>query len=494
MHQPEPDFAPRVLHLTQPVDGGVARVVTDLARAQLAAGMRVTVACPESGLARDLRSLGADVRRWEATRAPGPSLPGEVRRLGRMLTAVRPDLVHAHSAKAGLAGRLAVRGRVPTVFQPHAWSFEAVGGSTAALALRWERLGARWAHRLVCVSEAERTTGRRAGIAGHWSVVPNGIDLDRFHPAPVDTVRAALLPDADPAAPLVVCVGRLCRQKGQDVLLRAWDAVLRRLPGARLALVGDGPDGEELRSRAPESVVFAGSVADAVPWYQAADLVVLPSRWEGMALAPLEALACGRPVVVTDVDGARESMPSALAPRCVVPPDDPAALAGAVVHLLLDPLLRESLGHEGRRHVVDAHDVRRTAAAVSDLYRELLAGTRPFAPPATRLPSAAHPAGPAEPDGPTGLTDHAPSTEPSEPSEPSGPCDSSDPSGPSRAPHPSRAPEPPDPAPSADIRSTGAPAERPTAAPPTTARPTAEPPAGRSTDDISNERRESIHS
>ncbi|MFH8799468.1 glycosyltransferase [Streptomyces sp. NPDC017936] len=379
MHQPEPDAGSRVLHLTQPVDGGVARVVTDLARAQLAAGLHVTVACPDSVLAGDLRSLGADVLRWEASRSPGSSLPGEVRRLTRLLARARPDLVHAHSAKAGLAGRLAVRGRVPTVFQPHAWSFEAVGGTTAALALAWERFGARWADRLVCVSEAERATGVRAGIDGRWSVIPNGIDPGRFHPAPVDTVRAALLPDADPAAPLVVCVGRLCRQKGQDVLLRAWETVTGRVPGARLALVGDGPDQARLRARAPRSVVFAGAVTDVVPWYQAADLVVLPSRWEGMALAPLEALACARPVVMTDVDGARESLPAALADRCLVPVEDPAALAAAVTGLLLDPLLRESLGHQGRRHVLSTHDVRRTAGAVADVYRELLGRRRPAA-------------------------------------------------------------------------------------------------------------------
>ncbi|MCX5369820.1 glycosyltransferase [Streptomyces sp. NBC_00015] len=376
MHQPEPDARPRVLHLTQPVDGGVARVVTDLTRAQLADGLHVTVACPAGRLAGELRSLGADVRHWAASRSPGPSLPGEVRRLVRLLAEVRPDLVHAHSAKAGLAGRLAVRGRIPTVFQPHAWSFEAVGGTTAALALKWERFGARWADRLVCVSEAERTTGLRARIGGQVSVIPNGIDPERFHPASVDTVRASLLPELDPAAPLVVCVGRLCRQKGQDVLLTAWTDIARKVPGARLVLVGDGPDGERLRPRAPESVLFAGSVADAVPWYQAADLVVLPSRWEGMALAPLEALACGRPVVVTDVDGARESLPAALAPRCLVPAEDPAALAGAVARLLLDPLLRESLGQQGRRHVLTTHDVRRTAGAVAGVYRELLTTTQ----------------------------------------------------------------------------------------------------------------------
>jgi glycosyltransferase involved in cell wall biosynthesis len=416
MHLPAPDPRSRILHVTQPVDGGVASVVMNLTRAQLAAGLHVSVACPASRLADELRSLGADVHNWRATRSPGPTLVREVRRLVRVVAEARPDVVHAHSAKAGLAGRLAVRGRVPTVFQPHAWSFEAVEGGMAALALRWERWGARWTSRVVCVSEAERATGARAGIAAPWAVVPNGIDPGRFHPAAVDTVRAALLPHVDPAAPLVVCVGRLCRQKGQDVLLDAWYAVQDRVPAARLVLVGDGPDHVELRSRAPESVVFAGTVPDAAPWYQAADLVVLPSRWEGMALAPLEAMACARPVVLTDVDGARESLPPALRParrapgnpangspanrapvftpgrpetpaspaartgipaavpmpRCLVPPGDPAQLADAVSSLLLDPLLRESLGHLGRRHVLSTHDVRHAAEAVTGVYRDLL--------------------------------------------------------------------------------------------------------------------------
>ncbi|CAL9425593.1 Alpha-maltose-1-phosphate synthase [Streptomyces sp. enrichment culture] len=375
MPLPATDSAPRVLHLTQPVDGGVARVVTDLARAQLAAGLHVAVACPDGSLAAALRSLGADVRPWRATRSPGPSLGGEVRRLARVIEDVRPDLVHAHSAKAGLAGRLAVRGRIPTVFQPHAWSFEAVGGVTAALALGWERWAARWAARVVCVSEAERRRGESAGIRGRWAVVPNGVDPDRFRPGrPGAAVRSSLLADAGPQDPLVVCVGRLCRQKGQDVLIAAWDRLAEQVPGARLVLVGDGPDRARLRALAPASVRFAGAVADASDWYRAADVVVLPSRWEGMALAPLEAMACGTPVVVTDVDGAREVLPPALAPHCLVPPEDPVALAGAVAALLLDPALRASAALRGRAHVVSAHDVRHTAGAVAAVYGELLGG------------------------------------------------------------------------------------------------------------------------
>ncbi|MEU1014033.1 glycosyltransferase family 4 protein [Streptomyces sp. NPDC005890] len=380
MHQSAPDLRPRVLHLAQPVDGGVARVVLDLARAQLAAGLRVTAACPGGALAAGLRELGADVRYWRAGRSPGPGLPGEVRRLVRLIDEVRPELVHAHSAKAGLAARLAVRGRVPTVFQPHAWSFEAVDGLTATLALNWERWGARWADRVVCVSEAERATGLRAGVRAAYTVIPNGVDTARFSPAtPSGTAPG------DEHRPLVVCVGRLCRQKGQDVLLRAWEEVLGVLPRARLVLVGDGPDREALRRQAPASVHFTGAVPDPVPWYRAADLVALPSRWEGMALAPLEALGCGTPVVLTDVDGARESLPPALAAHCLVPPEDPRALAGAVTGLLADPPLRAALGDQGRRHVLSTHDVRLTAERFAALYCALLgtAGTGRGDPAAT---------------------------------------------------------------------------------------------------------------
>ncbi|MDQ1019408.1 glycogen synthase [Streptomyces afghaniensis] len=158
----------RVLHVTQPMDGGVAGVVTDLARTQRAAGFDVTVACPNGGLRQALRELGADVRHWPATRAPGPLLAREVLRLARVVEQVRPDVLHAHSAEAGLAARLAVRGRIPTVFQPHAWSFEAVGGGTAAVATAWERCAARWTTCVVCVSKAERARGQRTGVRAHW--------------------------------------------------------------------------------------------------------------------------------------------------------------------------------------------------------------------------------------------------------------------------------------------------------------------------------------
>lgn len=395
-HQQDPGRL-TVLHLVQPVDGGVARVVTDLVRAQVRDGVRAVVACPPGdGLAADAAGAGAEVVPWAAGRSPGPGLPGETARAARVVREVRPDLLHAHSAKAGLAGRLAVRGRIPTVFQPHAWSFEAVGGPTAYAALRWERWAARWATRVLCVSESERRTGERAGIDARWAVVPNGVDLDHFTPesrgtpdsrttpdgGPPDAARGlrATLPalsDLGPADRLVVCVGRLCPQKGQDLLLRAWPEVTARLPDARLVLVGDGPDRDRLLRDAPEGVLFAGATRDAVPWYRAADVVVQPSRWEGMALAPLEAMACGRPVVMTDVDGARESLPPGQERLCLVPPGDPGALAQALLGLLTNPGVCATAARRALNHVRTTYDVRRTTSSVADLYRDVLDRSRP---------------------------------------------------------------------------------------------------------------------
>lgn len=367
-----------ILHASQPVEGGVARVVVDLVRGQRAAGHRVLVACPPGGrLGPEAAAAGAELLDWPAGRSPGPSTAGEALRLRRIVRAAAPDVLHLHSAKAGLAGRLAVHGTVPTVFQPHAWSFAAVEGRLAAAGVRWERFAARWAGALLCVSEQERADGVSAGVDAAWRVVPNGVDLVRHGPAGAAerrAARAALLPAApglDPDAPLAVCLGRLCRQKGQDVLLDAWPQVARAVPGAGLVLVGGGPDAAALaaRARALPRVHLTGGVADPRPWLAAADLVVLPSRWEGMALAPLEAMAAARPVLLTDVPGARECLPAGQVP---VPAGDPAALAGRLAGSLADPAGCARYGELARAHVARRHDVRTVVAQVEAVYRALL--------------------------------------------------------------------------------------------------------------------------
>src|SRR5206468_2722278 len=123
-------------------------------------------------------------------RSPGASVLGETRRLARIVREVRPDLVHLYSSKAGLSGRLALRGRLPIVFEPQGWSFY-VGGGVGAAAGRWERLAARWCDAIVCACEGEREAGEQAGIRGRFVVVANAADLSMFTEASHDERRAA---------------------------------------------------------------------------------------------------------------------------------------------------------------------------------------------------------------------------------------------------------------------------------------------------------------
>jgi glycosyltransferase involved in cell wall biosynthesis len=342
-----------VLHVVQPTDGGVAAYVEAAAADQLARGWRVAVACPDdSPLARGLAGRRVDHVPWRASRAPGPTTADEVARLLPAVRAFGPDVVHLHSAKAGLAGRLAIRGRVPTLHQPHGWSWLAARGGMAAGALAWERFATRWTDVLVCVGEGEADLGRRHGVVGNLVVVRNGVDVRRFRPDAIAKAAARSAVGVAPDVPLAVCVGRVTRQKGQDVLLRAWPRVRLRQPAAELALVGrvDHPP-----PRLPGGVRLVGDVEDVLPWYHAADVVVQPSRWEGLPLSTLEALACGRPVVAANVAGLTEVVRPGVGALVA-----PSALAHEIARRFGDPDLARAEGLAAARLAVREFDQRST--------------------------------------------------------------------------------------------------------------------------------------
>lgn len=364
----------RVLHVSQPVEAGVADVVAMAVTDQRERGWDVSLACPPGALADRATAAGVRVHPWPARRSPGPSTAGEVARLWRIVTRLGPDVVHLHSAKAGLAGRLAVRGRRTTVFQPHAWSFQAVTGPIGTASVLWERVAAqRWTDLLICVSEDEQTSGIAAGVRGRSLVVRNGVDITRFRPSDRAAARRKLgLPDV----PTVVCVGRICEQKGQDLLLAAWADVRAMAPTAHLALVGEGPRLREWRAGqagAPSgSVSWLGSMEDPAAAYAAADVVVVPSRWEGMALVPLEAMASGRPVVGFDVGGLAETVGTS---GSVVASGDVGGLARALAERLQDSAGTALAGERARARVVEhfarAQAAGGLAAAVQDLLRSV---------------------------------------------------------------------------------------------------------------------------
>ena len=357
----------RVLHVSQPTETGVSHVVGHYVSAQRGAGWTVAVASPGGTLAANMDAVGVKTLRWPARTEPAPgTLLRELRALRRIISEFRPDLVHLHSAKAGLVGRLLLRGRIPTVYSPHAWSWLAAQGAQRRLALQWERRAARWAI-TCCVSRSELQDGRRAGVRGQARVIPNDVDVAALREAsPADRAAARAVLGVPPGDLLVVCCARLTRQKGQDVLIEAWRQVRNRIADGRLVLVGDGPDEEAFRSLAGQvgDVLLTGALSReaTLAWMTASDVVACPSRYEGMSLVPLEAGALGRVVVATDFEGIREGEWGPA--RVVVPIDDTHALSSALLEVLRD--------EEGRRRAEKLALARADEMAAQPGSRDLL--------------------------------------------------------------------------------------------------------------------------
>ncbi|MCB9412588.1 MAG: glycosyltransferase family 4 protein [Actinobacteria bacterium] len=370
---------PRLLMVSQPTVAGVAQCVLDWSIGLRDRGWEVTVACPPTGDLGDwCDAAGIPSVEWPSQRSPTADVVEESSALKGILAMTQPDVVMLHSSKAGLDGRLTIRGSLPSVFVPHAWSFDAAEGLAARAALAWERTaGWRWTDLTLCVSAAEYHRGVEARIRTTYQVTRNGVDVPELRRIAAEGPSRSELCErysVPPEARIAVCLGRLTEQKGQDVLVSAWPLV----PGGidrHLVLIGDGPLSDDLHTAAAgdESVTFTGPLprADALSWLAAADVAVVPSRWEGMALVPLEALALGTPVVGSDVTGLRE----AVSPNVgdLVEPDQPQTLAEALAHWLsIEPRLSTTISDAARGRAASLFSLDATVAAIDHALRDVL--------------------------------------------------------------------------------------------------------------------------
>jgi glycosyltransferase involved in cell wall biosynthesis len=206
----------------------------------------------------------------------------------------------------------------------------------------------------------------------------NPVDLSRFRPVDAATrraVREALGIEWD--VPVVICVARFDPVKGVDVLIDAWREIASTIPQAMLLLVGDGPLREALAQRIRAnglntSVRFLGYRSDVEAVLRAADLCVVPSRSEGFSLAALEAMATGLPVVATGVGGLPEVVKDGET-GVLVEPENPPALAKAVIRLLADPTLRSEVAAAALASA-RGYDIDASCARLETLYHQL-AGT-----------------------------------------------------------------------------------------------------------------------
>jgi len=333
------------------------------------------VAAPEPRLMEEAKGLGVKVfpnshfvrpiRPWKDFRALWPVF--------RAIKAFNPDIVHAHSTKAGYAARIACMFlRKPVLFTAHGWAFTE-GRSLLArhlLALA-ERLAAKVTAKIICVSEHDRDLALRWKVARpeQLVVIRNGIDPQPFLKADGASLRQELRLEK---ASVLTFVGRFAPPKDPLTLLEA----VKKLPEGVLLLVGDG----ELRPLVERSIRELGLVdrvrllgqrSDVPRILATSDIFVLSSRWEGLPYTIIEAMMAGLPVMATRVGGVPELVEDGVT-GFLIPPKDPDALAKALQKLLNDPELRKRMGQASREKALKEFTLDRMLRETEKVYQEVL--------------------------------------------------------------------------------------------------------------------------
>jgi len=355
-------------------------------------GYRVTLISgptrgPEGSLVARARQGGYEfIELRELIRAVNPWMDFRARRyLCMEFRRLRPDVVHTHSSKAGIVGRLAARdARVPIVVHTiHGMSFNRTQPRWRRAAYAWlERVAAKRTHALVAVADAMIEQSVAAGICRREKMltVYSGMEVGQLTPTRYDRAAVRREWGVGDDAVVVGTVARLFRKKGYEQLIPIMARAVRREPRLRFVWIGDGAqraeyEAELARLGLRERTTLAGLVApEAVPRLLAGlDILAHTSQWEGLPRAVVQALLMQVPAVAFDIDGTPEVVSDGRTGRLVAL-NELDAFAEALCALAADGELRRQLGRAGREHCRERFDWRRMVDRLEELYLKLAAG------------------------------------------------------------------------------------------------------------------------
>ena len=293
---------------------------------------------------------------------------GLQRQVDAILREERIDLVHLHGSLAPTLGLVAAdaarRLDIPVVATFHSWFPRSVLYRTfrRSLQRRLDRHSATIAVSAPVVDALSRY------FKADWEIIPNGVDTGYFHP------NGRKVTDAFVRGPRLLFLGRLDPRNGLDTAIDAMPSILKRLPDSRLVVAGDGPLRNHYRDKAKhlgDRVEFLGRVREDRPHiYGTADLYLCPTTKASFGITLLEAMACGTPLVVSDITGFRELVNGG-EEATLVPMNDASAWASTVVDLIEDPERRALMATAGRAKSA-AFSWPTVAARVAEVYRRVL--------------------------------------------------------------------------------------------------------------------------
>jgi glycosyltransferase involved in cell wall biosynthesis len=366
----------RLLYLiTRAEIGGAQAHVLELARG-FSSGHRVHLATGQYGpLTEAAKKEGVLVHQISSLeRAINPLRDtSTVFEVTRLIRQIKPDIVHAHSSKAGIVGRIAARrAGVPVIFTAHGWGFaRGARPSRRIVALCAEKIAAPLACRIVCVSEHDKKLALRCKIGSERSLktIYYGIRALRSE----NSVRSEDIPT-------IIMVARFSEQKDQNTLIQAFQAVRKTGLSARLLLVGTGPLLGASRALVHQlgldkDVVFTGDRHDVPELLAQSNIFALTTHYEGLPISILEAMRAGLPVVATDVDGIPEQVTHSET-GFLVPHRSVQHVAQGLLALITDSSLRRKCGDAGRVRFEREFVLERMLERIDSLYTEVLAQRR----------------------------------------------------------------------------------------------------------------------
>ncbi len=386
-----------LIHLiTRLTLGGSARNTIDSAAAAARAGYRTILATGPSGreidIADSANGTGCEVAFISSFRrqvSPIHDLQALVQTI-RLIRRQQADIVHTHTSKAGFIGRLAAYlCRVPVIIHtPHGHIFHGYYGATLTrVFIHMERWAAQMTDRIVVLTEkgAREHLDRGIGQPHQFVAIPSGVDIASLRPKLLAKQEARRQLGWNADDPYILGVGRFVSVKGFDLAVRAMVQVLEEVPQSHLVLLGDGPERAALenlaqRKRVHSRLIVTG-VEDRLALYlSASDVLAAPSRNEGMGRAIVEAMSAGLPIVASQVGG----IPSVVEDKqsgLLVPPENPGALARALIKLLQDSSIRKRYGEQGWKRA-EQFSLNRMESLLLQLYNEV-ATEKGLAPPNT---------------------------------------------------------------------------------------------------------------
>lgn len=366
----------RILHVAQAA-GGVDRYIRMLLKYLDKGKFENILVCSQDFHEEDYRGLVYSFEQVEMTRAIGGNDVKAIKEVRTLIKKYNPDIVYAHSSKAGAIARVADIGlKNHCVYNPHGWAFNMrCSAKKKAMYTAVEKVAALFCDKIICISDAEKQSALDKKICKEekLQVIFNGVDIESYESGVRGAIKRKDLNIPEDAF-VVGMVGRMSKQKAPDVFIKMAKRVKDEVPNAHFIIVGNGNQEDEIRKYAEDngfsiSLHITGWVDNPMSYVELFDVACLLSRWEGFGLALPEYMMAGKPIVASRVD-AIPNIIRAGENGLLVEVDDDIGASKAVLRILREDGLRKKIVAQGLEDVHNRFNARRVSEEHSKLFNK----------------------------------------------------------------------------------------------------------------------------